>query len=147
MSETSEIKVIEGEFFHDERGDITSLNNFHFEGVRRWYFIHHPDASVVRGWHGHQHERKWFYCIKGEFKLAFVKIDDWDNPSPDLKPEIFHITESDNKLICVPEGYANCLKTDTAGSVVLVLSGKILEEAVLDSWRYDKSMWVDWSKI
>jgi dTDP-4-dehydrorhamnose 3,5-epimerase len=28
----------------------------------------------------------------------------------------------------------------------MVFSGKILEEALLDSWRYDKNMWVDWSK-
>lgn len=143
----SEIKVIEGEIFQDTRGQISSLNNFFFEGVRRCYLIHHPDPAVIRGWHGHQYEKKWFYCVKGDFTLACVKIDDWEHPSPDLPAEIFKLTESDSRLVCVPEGYANCLKTETAGSVMLVFSGKILSEAVHDSWRYDKSMWVDWTCV
>ena len=29
---------------------------------------------------------------------------------------------------------------------MIVLSDKILSEALEDSWRYDKDMWVDWSK-
>lgn len=139
-----EIKVLEGEIFKDHRGILNSFNNFHFDGVKRCYIINHPDESVVRGWHGHQDERKWFYCVKGRFSVACVKIDDWDNPSPDLQPEIFHLEEKDNKLVCVPKGYANCLKAWDPDSSMLVFSEKILEEAVKDSWRYDKSNWVNW---
>ncbi|MCH5233469.1 MAG: WxcM-like domain-containing protein [Muribaculaceae bacterium] len=142
----SQIKVIQGEVFTDHRGIITSLNNFHFQDIKRCYFIHHPDEAVVRGWHGHQNERKWFYCVKGKFSVAMVKIDDWDNPSPDLKPEIFHLTEKNSRLVCVPCGYANCLKAWEKDSVMMVLSDKILEVALLDSWRYDKSLWIDWQK-
>lgn len=138
-----EVKVIEGEVFTDHRGAITSLNDFHLDGVRRIYFIHHPDASVTRGWHGHQHERKWFYCVKGAFDLAVVKIDDWENPSADLKPQVFRLTEQESRIVCVPEGYANCLKTHTPGSVMMVLSDKIIPDAYADSWRYDSSMWTD----
>ena len=46
----SKVQVIEGEIFTDYRGLISSLNDFDFEGVERFYFIHHPDADVVRGW-------------------------------------------------------------------------------------------------
>lgn len=143
----SDIKVIEGEIFRDHRGQISSLNSFHFDGVKRAYIIHHPDDSVVRGWHAHQHERKWFYCIKGKFSVALVKIDNWDDPSPDLPSEIFHLSEDKSQLICVPAGYANCLKAHSPGSLMLILSDKILEEALGDSWRYDSSMWVDWNNI
>ena len=142
----SEIKVIKGEEFVDHRGIINSLNNFHFDGVKRIYFIYHPDETVVRGWHGHQHEKKWFYCVKGKFSLACVKIDDWDNPSRDLVPEVFHLSEKESQLIYVPHGYANCLKAWEPDSVMMVLSEKILEIALLDSWRYDKELWIDWSK-
>lgn len=140
----SEIKVIQGEVFRDERGQISSLNEFHFEGVKRTYIIHHPDASVVRGWHAHQHERKWFYCIKGRFSVALVKVDDWNNPSPNLKAEVFHLDENDSKIVCVPAGYANCLKAQEDGAIMQVFSDKILQEALGDSWRYDKSMWHQW---
>lgn len=146
MELESRVTVVEGEIFNDERGRISSLNNFHFEGVRRSYFITHPDVSVVRGWHGHQFERKWFYCVKGAFTLALVKVDNWEMPSHDLPAEIYSLSERESRLVCVPGGYANCLKASEKGSVMIVLSDKILSEALEDSWRYDKNMWVDWSK-
>lgn len=142
----SDIKVIEGEIFRDHRGQISSLNAFHFEGVKRTYIIHHPDASVVRGWHGHQNERKWFYCLKGKFSVALVKIDNWDNPSCDLKPEIYHLSDEISRLVCVPAGYANCLKAQENGSIMMVLSDKTLEDAMSDSWRYDNHLWINWSE-
>ncbi len=142
----SDIKVIDGEIFRDARGQISSLNSLEFEGIERCYFIHHPDISVVRGWHGHQFEKKWFYCVKGSFTLAFVKPDNWENPSTNLEAEIFELNEDNSRIICVPEGYANCLKASIKDSVLLVFSGKRYEEALSDSWRYDKDMWVDWSK-
>ena len=55
-------------------------------------------------------------------------------------------SEERSQLVCVPAGYANCLKAQTDGAVMLVLSDKTLDEALGDSWRYDASMWVDWSK-
>lgn len=142
----SDIKVIDGEIFRDARGQISSLNSLEFEGIERCYFIHHPDISVVRGWHGHQFEKKWFYCVKGSFTLAFVKPDNWENPSTNLEAEIFELNENNSRIVCVPEGYANCLKASIKDSVLLVFSGKRYEEALSDSWRYDKDMWVDWSK-
>ncbi len=141
----SETKIIQGEIFNDHRGRISSLNSFDFEGVERFYFIRHPDKSVIRGWHGHKFEKKWFYCVKGIFTIAIVEPDDWDNPSIDLVPEIFELSEGDSKIICVPEGRANCIKATTDDSTLMVYSSKKLPEAYEDSWRYDNTMWVDWS--
>lgn len=142
-----DIQVIQGEIFTDYRGKISSLNNFHFDGVRRAYMIHHPDVSVIRGWHAHKYERKWFYCVKGSFSVALVKIDNWEAPSQELRAEIFHLSEDDSKIVCVPEGYANCLKAKTEDAVMLVLSDKTLPDAYLDSWRYDSTLWVDWNNL
>lgn len=143
----SEIKIIEGEIFKDYRGQINSINTFDFAGVRRTYIIHHPDTSIIRGWNGHKQERKWFYCLKGRFSVALVKIDDWDNPSADLTPEIYHLSENKSQLICVPEGYANCLKAMTENATMLVLSDKTIEEAATDNWKYDSNLWVNWSEL
>ncbi|ATA70431.1 WxcM-like domain-containing protein [Capnocytophaga sputigena] len=141
-----EVKTIQGEIFTDHRGQISSLNNFVFEGVERFYFIHHPDKNVVRGWHGHQHEKKWFYCVKGSFTIALVQPDDWDNPSTNLPADIIQLSEKDSKILCVPEGYANCIKAGEDNSILLVFSGKRIPEAYEDSWRYDSHLWVDWKK-
>ena len=142
----ADVKVIDGEIFRDHRGQISSLNAFRFPGVERFYFIHHPDTSVIRGWHGHQHEKKWFYCVKGAFTIGLVEIDDWENPSSDLKAQKYHLTEQESKIICVPEGYANCIKASIPGSILLVFSGKTLPEAYSDSWRYDNKLWITWSE-
>jgi len=140
----SEIKVIQGEIFIDHRGQINSLNDFRFGEVQRIYFIHQADKQIIRGWHGHKFEKKWFYCVKGSFTLALVKPDNWENPSKDLPAELFHLTEKESKIVCVPEGYANCIKAGENNSVLMVFSGKTLPEAYSDSWRYDSNLWVDW---
>ena len=142
----ADVKVINGEIFRDQRGQISSLNAFRFPGVERFYFIHHPDTSVIRGWHGHQHEKKWFYCVKGAFTIGLVEIDNWESPSPDLKAQKYHLTEQESRIICVPEGYANCIKASIPGSILLVFSGKTLPEAYSDSWRYDNKLWIKWSE-
>lgn len=137
--------LLQGEIFTDYRGIITSLNQFDFEGVNRFYFIHHPDKAIVRGWHGHQFEKKWFYCVKGSFTIALIKIDDWEHPSETLIPDIFQLSESNSQILIIPEVYANCIKANQDDSTLMVLSGKKLDEALLDSWRYDKNLWVDWN--
>ena len=140
----ADVKVIQGEIFEDYRGKIASLNAFRFPDVERVYFIHHPDVSIIRGWHGHRYEKKWFYCVKGRFTIGLVKIDNWESPSKDLKPVMYVLSETDSKIICVPEGYANCIKAEIPDSVLLVFSSKTLPEAFADSWRYDKDYWFKW---
>jgi len=140
------VSVIEGEIFEDRRGRISSLNAFRFPGVERVYFINHPDPSVIRGWHGHRFEKKWFYCVKGEFTLAVVRIDKWDSPGIKLVPEVFTLSDRQSRIVCVPEGYANCLKAEMPDSTMMVFSGKVLEDALADSWRYAPDMWMDWEK-
>lgn len=138
------IRVIEGGISVDHRGQISHVNNLDMSEVERFYVIHQNDTSVIRAWHAHQHEKKWFYVIKGAFKMAFVKIDNWEKPSLDLKPEIFHLSEKESKILYVPEGYANGIKAEDPNSILLVFSNKVLSEAVNDSWRYDNKMWMDW---
>lgn len=144
--ENNEILMTDGEIFTDSRGRISSLNNFRFLGVERVYFIHHNSVDVIRGWHGHQFEKKWFYCIKGSFIVALVQVDNWEKPSSNFIPEVFQLTEAKKQILCVPEGNANCIKAKESNSTLMVFSGKIIEEALTDSWRYESSMWIDWSK-
>lgn len=143
----SEITCIEGGVFIDERGRISFVNDFVMDEVRRFYVIRQADPAVVRAWHAHRYEKKFFYVLKGAFTLAFVKIDDWENPSPDLKAEIFQVTDRTSRILCIPEGYANAVKADEPDSILIVFSNKVLSNAVTDSWRYDQKMWVDWSAL
>ena len=73
-----------------------------------------------------------------------MKIDDWENPSPDLKPEVFHLSAAESRVLYIPEGYANGIKAEEPDSILMVFSNKVLSEAVYDSWRYDSKMWMNW---
>lgn len=137
----NQIKVINGEFFKDHRGIITSINNLSFEGIERFYIIKHDSRDVIRGWHAHQFEKKWFYCLKGSFKIAFVKIDNWENPSRDLNPEVYHISDQKSEILCIPEGYANCLQAESEEAQLLVFSGKTYAQCISDSCRYEINYW------
>lgn len=141
------VEVIDGEIFTDERGGISSVNGFDAKDVRRFYLIHHPDTAVIRGWNGHKFERKWFYCVKGAFALALVKIDMWENPSANLEPEIFYLSARKSRIIAVPAGYASCMKAVEPDSIMITLSDKAIAESAQDSWKFDKNMWVDWEKL
>ena len=134
-----------GGVFIDSRGQISHVNDLDMSEIERFYMIHHSDISVVRAWHAHQFEKKWFYAVKGSFTTAFVKIDDWENPSLDLVPEIYQLTADDSRILYVPEGYANGIKANEPDAILLVYSNKKLSVALNDSWRYDKNMWMDWN--
>ena len=137
----SKIKLIKGAIFTDYRGSLTHFNEFNFDGVKRYYIITHENTEIIRGWHGHQFEKKWFQCLKGSFVLSFVQPDNWENPSIDLEPETFYLNAAEPMLLCLPEGYANCIRATTPNSMLLVYSGKSLEDAKHDSWRWAPSMW------
>ena len=137
----SEIRILQGGIFRDHRGELAHVNDFHLEGAHRYYVIKHDSTEVIRGWHGHQFEAKWFQCLRGGFRLAFVQPDDWEHPSPDLVPEVFTLTAERSELLCLPAGYANCIRATEPDSILLVFSGKVLEEAVHDSWRWEPAIW------
>ena len=140
----SKIKVIQGGISIDYRGQISHVNDLDMNEVQRFYIIHQDNTSVIRAWHAHQYEKKWFYVVKGAFILAFVEIDNWEKPSLDLNPEVFQLSARDSKILYIPEGYANGIKAIEPNSILLVFSNKVLSEAVKDSWRYEPHLWMDW---
>jgi dTDP-4-dehydrorhamnose 3,5-epimerase-like enzyme len=133
----SEITVLQGEIHADERGSISSLNNLSFDGIRRTYILHHPNTSVLRGWHAHRYERKWYYCHKGSFHLWLVKIDDWDNPSHDLPVERFELAEDNSQIVIVPAGYGSLIQACEPDSIMQVFSDVAFPECLKDSWRFE----------
>ena len=94
------------ENFHDNRGTIVNLKDFHPENTK--YSIDKLTISkknVLRGLHGDDLNDKLIYCLKGEIKLAVVNLD--IRHPQFLKSEIFHIKDTDNCAIFVPKKYLN----------------------------------------
>lgn len=139
--------IIKGGNFTDHRGSMRFVNDFRFENVKRFYFIKHPDTSVVRAWQGHQFEKKYFYPISGRFVVAWVKIDDFENPAMDLTADYHILSATNSEIISIPKGYANGLKALEPNSEILVLSDMDLEESVNEKIRYPADWWLNWEMI
>ena len=135
------VKIINGGSHTDKRGTLRFVNDFDMSEVKRFYAITHPDSEVVRAWQGHKIEKKFFFCVSGSFTVGAVKIDDWNNPSTDLVPEVFELSSDNPQVLEVPAGYANGFKANEADSTLMVYSNQSLQEAADDNFRFDPEMW------
>lgn len=139
-----EVNIIEGGFFTDNRGSLAFVNEFDFRDVKRFYTIIQNDTTVIRAWQGHKVEKKYFYVPYGSFLLAWVKIDNWDSPSLELKASSMVLSANKPQVLCVPAGYANGIKALLPGSILTVYSNLDLQESEKDRWSFDQSLWFDW---
>ncbi|MET3112945.1 dTDP-4-dehydrorhamnose 3,5-epimerase-like enzyme [Pedobacter sp. CG_S7] len=130
----------------DKRGQLSFVNDFSLQQVKRFYHIHHPDINVIRAWQGHQIEQKWFYVLEGSFDIVLVKPDDWTQPSKDLEVIHYRITALSG-VLHVPSGYANGFKAVLPNSKMIVFSDATVEQSNNDNYRFDQNMWFDWNII
>ncbi len=129
------------------RGAMRFVNDFKFDDVVRFYFVKHPDTKTIRAWQGHPLEKKYFYPISGSFVVAWVKVDDFSHPSPDLPAEYHIINASKSEIIALPKGYANGIRALEENSELMIFSDKEVEESVQQSIRFSPLLWFDWKKL
>jgi len=134
-------KIIQGGNFSDHRGTISYVNDFSFEGIERFYIISNSDENPIRAWQGHKLDEKNFYCINGSFKIHFVKIDNWENPSKDLSIEIVFVSASESKIVHIPAGYANAVESLETDSKLISFSTLPLSRVKEDDIRYPSDYW------
>lgn len=135
--------LIPGATYTDHRGTIRHVNDFNFEGVKRFYTIYHPYVEVIRAWQGHKVETKYFYVIKGSFLVNLVKIDNWEQPASDLLAETQILSDKESNLLKIEPGYANGFKALQPDSIIIVYSDKTLEESQADNFRWDAEYFVN----
>lgn len=139
--------IIKGGLAVDDRGKLTFINDFSFEGVKRFYMVENHQAGFVRAWHGHKKEAKYVLPVSGSAIVAAVKIDDWDNPSKDLEISRFVLSAASPSLLYIPAGYANGFKTLTDDARLMFFSTTTMEEAKDDDFRFEAGMWNPWTII
>lgn len=139
--------VIEGRIFIDDRGKLVAFNDFSLDRIKRMYQIEHPSKGMMRAWQGHKIENKWFYVIYGSFAIAYVLINDFENPSKNNKASFKTIKADDQVILNIPAGYANGLKSLESDSRIIIFSDLTLEEAKNDNFRFDSKLWLNWDFI
>ena len=134
-------KIIQGGNFSDHRGTISYVNDFSFRDIERFYIISNADENPIRAWQGHKLDAKNFYCLSGSFKIHFIKIDNWKNPSKDLTIETFLVSESESKVVHIPAGYANAIEALESNSKLISFSTLPLSNVSDDDVRYPSDYW------
>jgi dTDP-4-dehydrorhamnose 3,5-epimerase-like enzyme len=134
--------LIKGNIHTDPRGTIRFVNDFTFDGIKRFYTITHPDTNIIRAWQGHKLETKYFYITKGSFLINWIKIDNWEKPSTYLKINAHTLSETQSEILIIPPGHINGFKALEPDSTMMVFSDMLLEDSKNDDYRFPAEMWV-----
>ncbi len=134
-------QLLKGQCHHDERGVLSYNNSFDLTNAKRIYQIAGMSPLDVRAWQGHQVEKRWMYCAKGEFVIELIKIDNWKLPSKNIVKEKFVLSSSAMDVLYVPAGYASSLQCIENNSVLVLMSNYFLGE-INDEYRWDKDYFI-----
>ena len=137
-------ELLRGDLAVDDRGEVAFVNQFGFDGVKRFYTVANHEPGFVRAWHGHRHEAKTVLVVAGAALVCCVEIDDWDSPSPDLDVTRFVLSERKPAVLQLPAGYVNGFMTLTPDAKLMFFSTTTLEESLGDDIRFPARFWNPW---
>lgn len=140
-------RIIEGGLAVDDRGSLSFVNDFHFEGVKRFYMIANHRAGFIRAWHAHRREAKYITVVQGDAIVAAVVIDNWESPSKSAQVYRYVMSARKPAVLYIPAGYANGLMSLTADARLMVFSTSTLAESQGDDMRFDSRYWDPWQII
>src|SRR5690606_20589964 len=143
IMEENILKSIIGGIAKDHRGQIRFVNDFDMTEVKRFYIIKNTDTDLVRGWRAHRVEQRWFYVLSGSFVIDFVKIDDWQKPSPELPVERVIIKQEQGAVLHAPTGYGFAFQAMEPDSELLVFADYGIENASKDDYTYPLDYFVN----
>lgn len=140
----NQIHLFNGGLAVDDRGEVGFVNEFNFEGVKRFYTVSNHTAGFVRAWHAHKLEAKYVTAVSGAAVIGAVKIDDWDHPSVNLEVHRFVLSSRRPQVIYLPPGYANGFMSLTPDLKLIFFSTASLAESQGDDFRYPARYWDIW---
>ena len=114
------------------------LNN-----VKRAYLINDSQKGVIRGFHYHEYETKYFTIVRGAAK--FVTMGGWFDKDggfcfkDDEEPAAFTLTERKSQLLVVPPKFCNGWVSLTEDSCLIAFSSSTFEESINDDRRIKPS--------
>lgn len=139
--------LIEGGLGVDDRGDVAFVNDFDFDGVKRFYLVSNHSAGFVRAWHAHRKEAKYVTVVQGSAIVAAVLIDNWEGPSKVTPVHRYILSSNKPAVLFIPAGYANGFMSLTADAKLMYFSTSSVEESRGDDIRYDAHYWDPWHVV
>ena len=142
-----QVKIIDGNIFIDDRGEVSFVNSFNsefFSQIKRFYMVSNHKKDFIRAWHGHKEEAKYVLCLKGSTWIRYVKIDNWQEPSKNLEVKQTFLSDKKPSILYIPGGYVNGFMSLTDDMKLMFFSPTTLEESLKDDFRFSFDYWDNW---
>ena len=136
------MEIFEGKIIADDRGTVRFINDFNFEGVKRFYQVENHRRGYIRAWHAHEREGKYVYVVNGAALIGVVDFND-----EKAEPEKFVLCEEIPKVLWIPPNNANGFMSLRENTKIIFYSTSTLEESMGDDIRFDSDHWNIWQII
>jgi dTDP-4-dehydrorhamnose 3,5-epimerase len=134
-SEKEKPTLIKGGLAVDDRGTLRFVNDFKFDGVKRFYMVENHQQGFIRAWHGHAKEAKYVFVVSGSALLVAVPLEAASKNTP---LEAFYktvLSDSSPAILKIPGGYYNAFKTLTPNCRVMFFSDATIDQSMNDDLR------------
>ena len=133
------VKVLNGGIAVDDRGSVRFVNDFNFEGVKRFYQVENHRRGFIRAWHGHKKEGKYVYVTSCSALVGVVNIESGVVSK-------FILSDKSPKILWIPPGNYNGFKSLEENTKIIFFSTSTLEESLGDDIRQDHDRWNIWEE-
>jgi len=143
MSDQNRPYLIPVPAFSDDRGVFFGLSNNLAEGLKiaRVYLISNFGKGIIRGFHKHQKETKFFFISQGAAK--FVAVRDGDEKDR----MTFVLSDRNPVLLVIPPGWYNGWMSLEDNTVLTALSTSSYQESAADDERVEPYAFGDVWKV
>lgn len=138
-------RLLQGDIAVDDRGEVGFVNEFRFEGVKRFYMVADHRQGFVRAWHAHRREAKYVMAVQGSAVVGAVQIDDWQQPSKSARVWRYVLSARTPSVLYIPPGFANGFMSLTEDAKLMFFSTSTIDESREDDVRFDARYWDIWS--
>ncbi len=108
--------------------------------IKRMYYVYNYGKGIIRGFHFHENEWKYFIIVSGSAK--FVAI----NPVDEKEQFTFISSARKPTLVVIPPGFANGWVSLEDNTILVCGSTSSFEESIADDKRTDPYKFGDvWS--
>jgi dTDP-4-dehydrorhamnose 3,5-epimerase len=152
--ENKETTIMLGGVAVDDRGSVRFVNDFNFEGVKRFYHVENHSRGFIRAWHGHRKEGKYVYIARGSALVGAVRMErreDLEGVAPDAlieregEVQKYVLSSKSPKVLWIPPNHANGFMTLEEDSIIQFFSTSSLEESLDDDIRFPYDKWDIWN--
>lgn len=139
-----EVTLIKGGIAVDDRGNLRFVNDFHFEGIKRFYQVENFRRGFVRAWHGHRKEGKYVWVPYGSALVGAVPLEAHEGDLSQVKK--FVLSDKSPSILWIPPGHYNGFMSLEENTRIIFFSTASMEETNGDDIRLAYNTWDIWKE-